>query len=301
MGLPTVSVIIPTYNRPDALRSCLNALCSLDYPSTNLEVIVVDDGGDVPLEPVIESAHENLRVRLVRQENAGPAGARNAGAATATGELLAFTDDDCRPDPHWLNALVKRYLIQPESLVGGRTENALDNPFSRVSQQLVSYLYAYFNNRPGGARFFTSNNLALSAEAFREFGGFDTRFPLAAGEDREFCDRWLASGSPLVYAEEAVVQHEHHLSARSFVRQHFNYGRGAFFFHRSRSTRAEGGIAPEPIGFYGDLLRYPLRSDGRRRAYGDVLLIGLTQVVNAAGFFYEFGRSKLRAGVRRSA
>ena len=99
---PSFSIIIPTYRRPDALRVCVQALCELDYPRSGLEVIIVDDGGMVPLQPLLEPFAERLRMKILWQPNAGPAAARNFGALQATGDLLAFTDDDCTPASSWL-------------------------------------------------------------------------------------------------------------------------------------------------------------------------------------------------------
>ena len=289
---PSVSVIVPTYNRPVRLRRCLEALGETTYPREWFEVIVVDDGSSEPVDAVVEPVRDRLDVRLLRQANAGPAAARNAGAAVAHGGLLAFTDDDCRPAPGWLGALAGAHAETPDVLLGGWTENALpENPYARVSQRLVSYLYAYYNDRDSGASFFTSNNLAAPAEAFHRLGGFDTTFPLAAGEDRELCDRWQASGRSLRYVPHALVLHEHGMTLRGFWRQHVTYGRGAFHFHRTRSTRGDKRIAPEPLRFYAGLLRYPLTVSDGPGSYHDAALMAVTQVANALGYFYERARS----------
>jgi GT2 family glycosyltransferase len=157
---------------------------------------------------------------------------------------LAFTDDDCRPAPDWLSTLGVRFAGAPDHAVGGRTLNALpDNRYSAASQLLIDYLYAYYNANGGLARFFASNNVALPRDRFHAVGGFDDRWPLAGGEDRELCDRWLQGGHGMLYAPEAVVYHAHPLTLRTFCRQHFNYGRGAYYYHRARA-RGGGGRAP---------------------------------------------------------
>src|SRR5574341_76745 len=126
---------------------------------------------------------------------------------------------------------------RPEFCVGGRTSNALpDNPYSAASQSLITYLYTRWNPS-AGPTFFASNNVAVPAASFKEIGGFDARFPYAAGEDRDFCDRWLRYGFPMAYAPEAIVYHSHALTLRSFWWQHYNYGRGARYFHALRTER----------------------------------------------------------------
>jgi hypothetical protein len=109
---------------------------------------------------------------LVRQENGGPASARNTGARLAQGSLLVFTDDDCEPDEDWLTRVAAANRRAPEAALGGRCINGLaDNSYSTASQMLIDYLYAYDGCGPEGARFFTSNNFAVPAASFAALGG----------------------------------------------------------------------------------------------------------------------------------
>ena len=147
-----------------------------------------------------------LNLTLIRQDNSGPAKARNTGAQKAKGEFLVFTDDDCKPDRHWLQAFATRFVQAPDCLLGGHTINELsDNLCSEASQMLLDYLYSYYNRNSERACFFASNNIALSTAQFRELGYFDTSFPLAAGEDRELCDRWIHYGYRMQYVPEEKV------------------------------------------------------------------------------------------------
>ena len=114
-----VSVIIPTRNRPAELRACLEALEQQNFPLERFEVVVVDDGSSAPPISLIESFGGRIRASLVAQANAGPAAARNAGARRAAGEIVAFTDDDCRPERDWVGTLAARIDDDPDALVGG--------------------------------------------------------------------------------------------------------------------------------------------------------------------------------------
>jgi GT2 family glycosyltransferase len=294
-----VTVVIPTFNRPRQLEACLGALAASTYPAHRFEVVVVDDGGSADLDSVIgarRAASPELGLRLERTGRGGPAAARNAGAALARGALLAFTDDDCLPEADWLDALVRCAAGRPNHLIGGQTSNQLTrNPFSAASQFLVSYLYEYSERQranPGWVGFFTSNNMAVPADGFHRVGGFDTSFPLAAGEDREFCDRWLASGLPTALAPDARVRHAHHLGPASFWRQHWNYGRGAFHFNRARARRGAGPLRPQPFAFYADLVRYPFRHGSGPRAALEAALLAASQGANALGYFCERFRAR---------
>lgn len=286
-----ISVVIPTYNRPHQLRACLAGLARADYARNEFEVVVVDDGGTVALESIIEPMRELLELRVERQRNAGPAAARNAGAAAAHGELLAFTDDDCIPDPAWLRTLAQSARENPGHLIGGSTINMLAaNPCSAASQYLVSYLYEYSHggrSGPGWPRFFASNNLAVPKAAFEDLSGFDVAFPLAAGEDRDFCDRWNERGLPMRYEPGARVLHAHRLTFASFWRQHWNYGRGAYHFGQARLRRGSPALKPESVSFYLNLLRYPLRHERLHRAAVQTALLGISQCANALGYFSE--------------
>src|SRR5262249_30529626 len=159
------SIVIPTYRRPDRLAACLAALTRLEYPRERFETVVVDDGSGAAPDEVVDAARGSLDVTLVHAEHGGPAAARNAGAARAKGELLCFTDDDCAPAPGWLTAFAARFRASPDAMLGGHTVNALaDNVYSETSQLLVDYLYEYYNADPANARFFTSNNMAMSTD-----------------------------------------------------------------------------------------------------------------------------------------
>lgn len=285
---PFFSIIVPTHARPKQLAACFESLACLDYPRERFEVIVVNDGSGTSPETVVAFFRDRLDITLLTQPHAGPASARNTGAAKANGEFLAFTDDDCTPAPDWLQALAARFATVPDHVIGGRTLNALpDNPYSTASHLLIDYLYAYYNADPNQARFFTSNNLAVPTDRFHAIGVFNTTFPRAGGEDREFCDRWLHNDYRMIYAPEALVYHTHALTFRTFWRQHFNYGRGAFRFHQARARRGQGRIRLEPFSFYWNLLRHPFSHAQGRRALLLAVLLVVSQAANAAGFFWE--------------
>lgn len=277
------SIVIPTLDRPQQLRACLEGVAAQELPAAEFETIVVDDGSRVPVTDALPDLVERVHVRVVRQPNAGPGAARNRAAAEARGELLVFLDDDCVPDPEWLATLGREAAAHPGAGIGGRTVNRLTgNAYSRASQTLIDYLYEYYNSGEAEYPMFTTNNLALPRGEFLRIGGFDTRFTRAGGEDRELCLRWVRSGGRFRYVPQAVVFHFHRLSLASFLKLHFTYGRGAAQFHRIRGSPP----VPEPLSFYRDLLLYPWRERLRGRA-GTSLLLALCQVANAAGYVWE--------------
>jgi len=245
----------------------------------------VDDGSPTPVEPLLDDLKAELPLRVIRQRNQGPAAARNLGLRSALYEYIAFTDDDCCPHADWLAALNQVFNQNPLCAAGGLTTNALPaNRYATASQLLIDYLYAYYGARPEGPAFFTSNNLAFPAEDLRRIGGFDNMFRLAAGEDRELCERWRRNGGELIYAPRAIVFHANDLHLTSFWRQHFRYGRAAVRFHGVRC--ANGGPKLEPFKFYSGLIAYPFstRTPG---LFSLACLLGIAQCANAAGYFSE--------------
>ena len=282
---PLVSVVIPTFARPKILRACLQGIANLQFDRTQLEVIVVDDGSPERVPEVIAEFRDRLQVRLLTQRRAGPGAARNAGVGIAAGRYLAFIDDDCVPAPDWLTILADELARDDRRLLGGRIDNALTgNPFSDASDRIGRFVYQYYLGESAKERFFTANNMALSAERFRAIGGFDTTIPSATAEDKEFCDRWQAGGLELAHVPRAVVHHAHQLGFARFLRQHFNYGRGILSFRLTRRQRTpRGTILPESWRFYRDLLTSPLREPNQRPAWRAFALVAVAQLATLAG------------------
>src|SRR5262245_50209273 len=215
---PIISIVVPTFSRSAQLERCLDGIASLESAAVAFEVVVVDDGGPEPLDTLIASYARRLDVRLIRQSRAGPAIARNAGAALSRGRFLAFIDDDCTPEPGWLPAVMREFERDDRRLLGGRVENALTgNPYSTASEHIAQFVYEY--NRTAHARepFFRTNNIALAADLFRAVGGFTTSIPSATAEDKELCDRWSAHGLTLAHVPAMVVHHAHDLTLAGFL------------------------------------------------------------------------------------
>lgn len=280
------TVIIPTFNRPTQLATALRAIAGQEAVPGGFEVIVVDDGGDPPLDEQMLCETSGCDCRVLRTPNGGPAAARNLAARHASGRILAFTDDDCEPDPGWLRGLVLRHDGDDAArIVGGRTVNRLvDNPFATTSQNLITIGYAHYNRDPDRARFFASNNLSVPRREFMQIGGFNERFRTA--EDRELCGRWMYAGYAMTYAPECLIVHAHAMGLRGFWLQHLAYGRGAYRFHAAhRRSHPQHKIVAWP--YYRALCASMLPPRGAHASLSLAFALGVSQVANVVGFFLE--------------
>jgi glycosyltransferase involved in cell wall biosynthesis len=252
------SVVVPTFNRSDAVHELLSALALQDFPTARFEVILVDDGSEPPLVGIEERYRDTLNVRVIRQENRGCGPARQTGVDHAVGRYLAFTDDDCRPGPGWLSAFARALSTSPDGAVAGWTRNALTHSaLSEATQLAVNELV--LSGRQGDTlEFAPTCNLAVPRAAFAAIGGIDRDWRNSGGEDRMFCMRWRAAGHALRFEPSADVRHAHRLTLSEFLRLHVRYGTGAWMVHHQHAD-----LGYEPPRFYWRLLRvsfgrYPL-------------------------------------------
>ena len=278
-----------TFNRRDSLRRCLDALSAQTLSRELFEVIVVDSS-DLPQPDLAEDYSRRLKLRYCHGSNLGPAGNRNTGAELARTPLLAFCDDDCMARSDWLEKIRSAAIAHPNHLIGGGVENpAPENVYAAAGQAITEAVDAFYNPVGKAPRFFPGLNFALERDRYRTIGGFDREFGRLAAEDRDFVDRWRMAGGRLMACPQAIVRHEHRSSLSGFVRQVFNYGRGAWRYHSLRRMRNSGSMS-EDISINFQLARYfrnTLRGQPPFRRIGIIILLGVWQVANLAGFVWQ--------------
>jgi Glycosyl transferase family 2 len=248
--LARASVVVPSiFARPEQLRRCVKRLGELDHP--DYEVIVVDNRPGEPQPADIEGA------RVVREPHPGISAARNRGIATATGEIIAFTDDDVAVDRHWLRALSERFARQPDvaAITGLVLPGELETSAQVLFEQSGSSADRIFvpltferigrfqvlRHAPGEGRdrihslyaigeFGLGSNMAFRTSVLRAVGGFDealgTGTPARGGEDLAMFLGLLAGRYQLAYEPEAITFHSHRASLAQLEDQIHGYGIG---------------------------------------------------------------------------
>ena len=230
MDMPRISVVVCTYNGGATIADTVRGVQALRYPK--VELIVVDDGstdgaGDVA---------ERLGARVVRTANRGLSAARNTGLAAASGEIVAYLDDDAWPDPDWLTYVAGALADRSLAGVGG----------PNLAPAGDGAIAACVANAPGGpahvlladdvAEHIPGCNMAFRRGWLEEIGGFDPRFRVA-GDDVDLCWRLQDRGGVIGFHPSAVVWHRRRGSLRTFWRQQRGYGAAEALLERKWPER----------------------------------------------------------------
>ncbi|HWD92895.1 MAG TPA: glycosyltransferase [Verrucomicrobiae bacterium] len=279
---PKVSVVVASYNGARTLKQCLESLQRLNYP--DYEIILVDDGSTDATQKIaseVERASPGATVpdesgrrarsgapyppfiNIRHEKNFGLSIARNTGIAAATGEIVAFTDSDCRADEDWLYYLVGS--LAGSEFVGVGGPNLLPPEDSRVAAAVMV--------SPGGpahvmltdreAEHIPGCNMAFYKRALEEIGGFDPIF-MKAGDDVDVCWRLQQAGCKIGFSPSAFVWHYRRSTMGAYLKQQEGYGEAEALLvrkHPENFNSFGGGIWQGRIyasSKYGVELRAPV-------------------------------------------
>ena len=214
---PRVSVVVCSHDGSRTIRDCCEGLRELDYP--DFEVIVVDDGSTDSTAAVAEEHG----FRVIRTPHRGLSSARNTGLAAATGEIVAYLDDDARPDPDWLSHLAESFARSAHVGVGGpNLSPAGDGPVAQcVARSPGNPTHVLLTDEE--AEHLPGCNMAFRRRALEAIGGFDPRFR-RAGDDVDVCWRLRELGWTLGYSPAATVWHHRRSSVAAYLKQQRGYG-----------------------------------------------------------------------------
>ena len=244
-----VSVIVPAYNASATIGRTLDAL-SRQKCFQSFEVIVVDDGSS---DNTANIAGSFASVRYVRQDNAGPACARNRGAQLAKGEYLAFTDSDCIPHEDWISTLMEGFSRQQVGVVAG--SYGIANPQSWLARCVHrEILWRHSRLMPDFPNAFGSYNFCARKDVFQAVGGFNTAYRHASGEDNDLSYKIRASGWRIYFQRKALVDHYHPTRVPQYLKEQFRHGFWRVKMY-SDHPRMMGG---DGYTFWKDALEMPL-------------------------------------------
>jgi GT2 family glycosyltransferase len=228
-----ITVIIPTYNRKDTLKKCLDAFPVQTYPKELYEIIVIDDGSTDGTEKYLREASQQIsNLRYFSQNQGGPAKARNLGIKNAKGPLILFTGDDCIAAPRLLEEHNKSHRKEKNIAVLGHIDWHPDleiTPFMEYIGNTIQFCYPQIEKESSSLPyyFFYTSNISFDKKVFSHSGYFDEDFKTAAYEDIELGYRIWKAGIRVIYNKKALTYHYHQMSLEDFLKRQVRSGAAA--------------------------------------------------------------------------
>lgn len=284
MTTPSISVVIPTFNRRETLETVLPLLAKQSLPPEQYELLLCDSGSsDGTAELVAALAIPNLR-HILPPENRGRSGARNAGIRAAIGDIVLFTDADIIPSPNLLEEHLRLHRAHPHSAVVGlevqvdtvaEYEQVRDNPYDKGrhmhgrTDKEMSWL------------FFLTGNASAPRQALLDVGLFDENFTVYGHEDLELGYRLQQAGYTIRYNAAAVNYHWHPVpfEERCDKMRHSGVATKRFYDkHRDGSILLRLGVNPVTLSLHAVISAFPswqakLRSKKMQQGWGRELTL----------------------------
>jgi glycosyltransferase involved in cell wall biosynthesis len=284
------SVIVPTYNRLESLKRTIESLFSQQFP--DFEIIVVNDGSSDGTHNYLTSLASQGKIKYHHHANSGLAATRKAGLKFATGEFIAFTDDDCRLPADWLSKYYDLFQNSNAGVIGGPTQTGdLKNPCADTNDFINNYFKKVLNGIRNTTPYLTGNNIAFRRSSLEKVGGPDPLFRMGA-EDRDLLFRLHHAGEKILLDPENVIEHFNNATFKQFVKHQFVQGKGSYLYYTHTAKQAGKKPPNIPLTSYIGLLFAPFRSRTIGRAIIIFSLIIIAQVSVTIGLISSFLRGK---------
>jgi GT2 family glycosyltransferase len=250
-----ISVVIPTYRRPDTLFRVLDALAA-QRGAPDFEAFVVDDGSGDDTPARLAAYRPSYPFRFVSQENAGPAAARNRGVCEARGSTILFLGDDTVPEANLLAVHAEAHGVtrpHPVAVLGYTTwplELQVSPFLHHINEYGLQFGYGLIEDPEAVPfNFFYTSNVSLPRDLLIEVGLFDTSFPHAAWEDIEVAYRLMQRGMRMLYRPAAVARHHHDITFASFRLRQEKAGEAAAIFYAKHPELGGFLAVPQALSF----------------------------------------------------
>lgn len=243
MKKPFVSVVIPVYNDHERLLHCLEALERQTYPREDYEIIVVDNNSSEKIRPHDINRYEHAKLEFEKQR--GAYAARNRGIKVSKGDIIAFTDSDCRPAQDWIEKGVDNISAVPGiGFLGGKIKVVPADKNNPSSVELWECMFAFPQNRLVEERHFAATaNMFTFRTVLEKEGCF--RQEMLSGGDMEWGNRIYSRGYEISYSDDVVVIHPARRTLRELINKHKPYVRT--HFQLSRNNKVESAYTAQRI------------------------------------------------------
>lgn len=243
--LPTVSVVVPIYNGETDLPELLTCLQAQTYPTDRLEYLLVDNASSDSTTNLLSTAVAEGIIKVLQENQIQSSyAARNRGIRAAKGEIIAFTDADCRPQPNWLSTLIQPFTDNSIGIVAGEIlafqgktllEKHADRQQVLSQQHTLNHQFCAYGQ---------TANLAIRRQIFEQVGLF--RPYLTTGGDADICWRiQQQSNWRLEFAPQAIVQHRHRATLREYQKQWRRYGCSNRYLHQLHGVELMPELSPQ--------------------------------------------------------
>lgn len=243
---PSVRVVVAAFDAAPTLPALFDALRDQDVLEP-FEVVVVDDGSTDATGDIARSRG----ARVLRQENRGPAAARNTGWRPEGARWILFTDSDCVPRRDWVRRMLEVLRADAQVVTG---TYGIANRGQWLAQAIHDEIVWRHSRMREYVEFAGSFNLGAERSALEAVGGFDETFRSPSAEDNDLSYRWRDRGVRIRFVREAIVDHRHPTALAGYLREQSRHGYWRVMLYRSHPDRVRGDGYAGPVDFAAPIL-----------------------------------------------